>query len=114
MRDTGHGIPAAVRERLFEPFFTTKPLGEGTGMGLAVAHGIVDAHGGTIAVESAPGDGAAFRITLPLDAGAPAAAPPTPPTSGGSSARSAAWSSAGGPASSSPACLRRGSPASPC
>ena len=84
VRDTGHGIPPAVRDRLFEPFFTTKPLGEGTGMGLAVAHGIVDAHGGAIAVESAPGGGATFRIVLPLAAGTPALPPPTPPAVQGS------------------------------
>jgi PAS domain S-box-containing protein len=77
VRDTGRGIPAHVRERLFEPFFTTKPPGEGTGMGLAVVHGIVTAHGGTITVDDAPGGGAAFRVSLPL-APMPATPEPTP------------------------------------
>jgi two-component system cell cycle sensor histidine kinase/response regulator CckA len=81
VRDTGPGIPADVRDRLFEPFYTTKPVGEGTGMGLAVVHGVVAAHGGTIGVESAPGLGACFRVALPLADGAPppAAAPAPPP-----------------------------------
>ena len=84
VRDTGHGIPQAVRDRLFEPFFTTKPLGEGSGMGLAVVHGIVDAHGGTITVESAPGAGATFRVVLPLATDAPVPPPPPAPAVHGS------------------------------
>ena len=83
VRDTGRGIAADVRERLFEPFFTTKPVGEGTGMGLAVVHGIVEAHGGTISVESAPGAGASVRVVLPLTGEAtPAPAPAPAGTSG--------------------------------
>jgi CheY-like chemotaxis protein len=54
-----------VRRRIFEPFFTTRNAGQGSGMGLAVVYGIVRAHGGAVAVESAPGKGASFRVYLP-------------------------------------------------
>jgi signal transduction histidine kinase len=66
--DSGPGIPAEIRPRVFEPFFTTKPDGEGTGLGLALARGIVEGHGGTIEIESAPGEGARFVISLPVGA----------------------------------------------
>jgi two-component system NtrC family sensor kinase len=66
--DSGPGIPAEVRARVFEPFFTTKPDGEGTGLGLALVRGIVEGHGGSIEIESAPGEGARFIISLPLGA----------------------------------------------
>lgn len=73
VRDNGQGIPEAMLERIFEPFFTTKAAGEGTGMGLAVVHGIVTSHGGAITVASKPGQGAAFQVYLPhLNQPAPA------------------------------------------
>jgi PAS domain S-box-containing protein len=63
--DTGHGIDESSLARIFEPFFTTKQVGEGTGLGLSVAHGIVVRHGGTITVESVPGQQTAFHVYLP-------------------------------------------------
>jgi signal transduction histidine kinase len=63
--DTGVGIPAEHVPRIFEPFFTTKSAGEGNGLGLVVAEGIVADHGGHLFVESAEGEGATFRIVLP-------------------------------------------------
>jgi signal transduction histidine kinase len=66
VRDTGCGIAPENLERIFDPFFTTKPLGVGTGLGLAVCHGIVTSLGGTLTVESAPGQGSTFRVTLPV------------------------------------------------
>ncbi|WP_202839328.1 ATP-binding protein [Luteimonas saliphila] len=67
-RDDGHGMDAAVRERCLEPFFTTKPSGQGTGLGLAVAASLVQASGGTLVVDSAPGHGTNVRMALPLAA----------------------------------------------
>jgi PAS domain S-box-containing protein len=64
--DTGHGMPTSVSQRVFEPFFTTKPPGEGTGLGLSVSYGIIQAHEGTISVESTPEVGTTFTILLPL------------------------------------------------
>ena len=64
--DNGPGIPAHLRARVFEPYFTTKPTGVGTGVGLAVSLGIVEAHGGTLTVDSPDGGGAAFTVTLPV------------------------------------------------
>jgi signal transduction histidine kinase len=68
VRDDGVGIPESVLQNLFEPFMTTKEVGKGVGLGLAISKGIVDRHGGKIEVESKPGQGTTFRITLPVDA----------------------------------------------
>jgi CheY-like chemotaxis protein len=65
--DTGEGMSSDVRARLFEPFFTTKPQGQGTGLGLATVHRIIAKAGGTIAVDSTPGNGTEFRIVLPVE-----------------------------------------------
>jgi two-component system cell cycle sensor histidine kinase/response regulator CckA len=81
VRDTGPGIAPAVLARLFEPYFTTKALGEGSGMGLAVVHGIVTSHGGAVTVQSAPGQGAMFTVYLPRlaqDVGVPPVLAPGP------------------------------------
>ena len=54
-----------VKQRIFEPFFTTKNVGEGTGLGLSIVFGIIETHNGSIHVESAPGKGSTFTVTLP-------------------------------------------------
>jgi len=63
--DTGGGIAPEHLDRIFDPFFTTKPEVSGTGLGLSVSLGIVQSHGGTIEVKSAPGQGATFTVKLP-------------------------------------------------
>lgn len=65
--DQGSGIPPQDLQRIFEPFFTTKPIGEGTGLGLAVAYGIVHDHGGWLEVASEPGKGSRFSVWLPRE-----------------------------------------------
>jgi two-component system cell cycle sensor histidine kinase/response regulator CckA len=73
--DTGPGIPPEVLSKIFEPFFTTKELGKGTGLGLSTVYGIVETAGGVIHVDSKVGEGAAFRIFLPVHVPVATAAP---------------------------------------
>lgn len=63
--DNGPGIPDQVKEKIFDPFFTTKGSGKGIGLGLAIVQQIVEAHGGTITLESAVGQGTAFTVSFP-------------------------------------------------
>ncbi len=88
VRDSGPGMDAATLERIFEPFFTTKPVGQGTGLGLAVVHGVMRTHEGGVDVQSTPGQGSRFTLYFPVATGqapappsaAPAAAAPPPAT----------------------------------
>ena len=73
IKDNGHGIPDAIKDKIFQPFFTTKPTGQGTGLGLSLSYDIVKAHGGDIKVESSHSTvtekaqiGSEFIITLPI------------------------------------------------
>ncbi|MEW6351313.1 MAG: PAS domain S-box protein [Thermodesulfobacteriota bacterium] len=81
--DSGKGIPPEIRDRIFDPYFTTKKQGEGTGLGLAVVHGIVKSHGGAIRVKSNPEEATTFHVFLPVaedDADDQAASEEQPPT----------------------------------
>lgn len=66
VRDTGKGIEPESLKRIFDPFFTTKPVGQGTGLGLSLSYGIIEKHNGTLTVESEPGKGSIFRVTIPI------------------------------------------------
>jgi signal transduction histidine kinase len=68
VEDDGCGMEPEIRDRIFDPFFTTKPVGEGTGLGLGIAYGIIRSHGGDISVESEPGRGTRFSVQLPVAA----------------------------------------------
>jgi CheY-like chemotaxis protein len=74
--DSGSGMAPELLERIFDPFFTTKPVGQGTGLGLSVVHGIVRSLRGHVSVSSTPGEGSRFDVWLPLALGEDVAAPP--------------------------------------
>jgi len=86
--DSGCGMPPEIQAKVFDPFFTTKPAGQGTGLGLSLSAGVIHDHGGTIRLESEPGQGAAFVIELPAG----------PCARGGTGSASAPRPTANGPA----------------
>jgi two-component system, cell cycle sensor histidine kinase and response regulator CckA len=79
VRDTGHGMDSDTVERIFEPFYTTRSVGEGTGLGLSVVHGIVESFGASIAVETEQGVGSTFRVFFPAIPPQDAGTKPTGP-----------------------------------
>jgi signal transduction histidine kinase/ActR/RegA family two-component response regulator len=105
--DTGAGIDPAVLPRVFEPFFTTKAKGEGTGMGLAIVHGIASRYKGCVSVESKPGEGTTFHLYLPRLVSSVQAAPGAVPASAASSpAANAAACGLGEPSALQPRRIR--------
>ena len=84
VQDNGPGIPAPTLQRIFEPFFTTKPVGQGTGLGLAVVHGVMRTHGGAVDVASHIGVGSTFTLYFPVsvDTAVLPESPPQPPSAG--------------------------------
>jgi two-component system NtrC family sensor kinase len=66
IRDDGAGMSSETCAKVFEPFFTTKPQGQGVGLGLSISYGIVQRHGGVLAVASIPGAGSTFTMTIPV------------------------------------------------
>lgn len=78
IEDNGKGIPPEIIHKIYDPFFTTKDTGKGTGLGLSVSYGIVQEHSGRIFVDSRPGEGTCFTITLPRERGETRGATPTP------------------------------------
>lgn len=77
--DNGPGVPPDIRQRIFEPFFTTKPTGVGTGVGLSMCQGVVESHGGRIALHDTRGGGATFTVTFPARTAGAATVPSSPP-----------------------------------
>ena len=98
VRDTGIGISPDIMDKIFDPFFTTKNLGEGTGLGLSVVHGIVKQHDGYITVDSEPGKGSTFTVYFPQIAGelkpmrsVTTRSPPAPSASSSSMTKRPSW-----------------------
>lgn len=103
VRDSGPGMDAATLERIFEPFFTTKPVGQGTGLGLAVVHGVMRTHEGGVDVQSTPGQGSRFTLYFPVATSATTAAPANPAPQAPPLATEAAAPAPAAPSSSTPA-----------